>query len=100
MGKKLFPLTRHFRATNVYRAFVLNALATAAIAALAIEFRVQLDKSGMPLAGYVSSRFGHRALNETEKMGVVFIAAFLGALLVFSVLHITLAFGGGMLVKR
>ena len=99
MGK-VFPLTKHFRATNVYRAFVLNALATAAIAALAIEFRMQLDLRGQPVYGYVARVFGERSLDEVEKMGIVFVAAFVGALLVYGVLHATLAFGGGMLVKK
>ena len=96
----VFPLTRHFRATNVYRAFVLNALATAAIAALAIEFRMELDLRGGPMYGYVAQFLGERSLNRVEKMGVVFVAAFFGALLVYSMLHATVAFGGGMLVNR
>ena len=42
--KKIFkiPLIHNFKATNYFNAFILNALATAAIAALAIEIRSQL----------------------------------------------------------
>ena len=93
------PLTTKWRATTYLRAFVLNAIATAAIAALAFEMRIQLDKDKEPIYGYFARAFGSKVLSERQKVGIVFVTAFLGALLVYHTLYAAVAFGGAMLVS-
>jgi hypothetical protein len=92
------PLTTGWRATTYFRAFVLNAIATAAIAALAIEMRMQLDQSKEPIYGYFAWALGAKTLSEMQKVWIVFATAFLGAILVFHLLYGLLAFGGAMIV--
>ncbi len=92
------PLTTNWRSTTYFRAFVLNAVATAAIAALAIEMRMQLDMDKEAVYGYFAKVLGAKSLSESQKVTIVFATAFLGALLVYHTLYAVLAFGGAMLV--
>lgn len=94
----LLPLTTRLRSTTYFRAFVLNALATAAIAALAIEMRMQLDMDKEAIYGYFAKAFGAKTLTEGQKIGIVFCTAFLGSLVVYHALYALVAFGGAMLV--
>lgn len=95
----LLPITTHFRSTTYLRAFVLNAVATAAIAALAIEMRMQLDMEKEAIYGYFARAFGAKTLSESQKVMIVFTTAFLGSLVVYHALYALVAFGGSMLVK-
>ena len=94
----LLPLTTRLRSTTYFKAFVLNAIATAAIAALAIEMRMQLDMDKEAVYGYFARALGSKSLSEAQKVTIVFVTAFLGALLVFHMLYALVAFGGAMLV--
>ena len=96
---KLFPLTTRFRATTFAKAFVLNAIASAAIAALAIEMRIQLDDERQPVYSYFSSLFGG-GLSEMQKIGIVFSTAFICAIVVYHLMYLTVGFGGGMVAGR
>ena len=77
----------------------LNAVATAAISALAIEMRAQLDMDKEAVYGYFARALGSKVLTERQKVSIVFVSAFLGALLVYHTLYALLAFGGAMLVN-
>ena len=94
-----FPLITGWRATSYFRAFILNAVATAAIAALAIEMRAQLDMDKEAIYGYFARALGAKTISEKQKVWIVFATAFLGALLVYHTLYALLAFGGSMLVS-
>ena len=94
----LLPITTGFRSTTYFRAFVLNAIATAAIAALAIEMRMQLDMEKQAIYGYFARAFGAKTLTEAQKVMIVFITAFFGSLVVYHALYALVAFGGAMLV--
>ena len=95
----LIPLTTRLRATTYFRAFILNAIATAAVAALAIEMRMQLDMDKEVIYGYFARALGSKVLSETQKVVIVFWTAFLGSLVVFHALYALVAFGGGMVVS-
>ena len=95
----MLPLTTSWRSTTYLRAFFLNAIATAAIAALAIEMRMQLDEDKAPIYGYFSRFLGAKVLSEAQKVGIVFVTAFVGAFLVYHTLYALVAFGGAMLVS-
>ena len=95
----LLPVTTQLRSTTYFRAFVINAIATAAIAALASEMRMQLDMEKEVIYGYFARALGSKVLSETQKVSIVFLTAFLGSLVVFHTLYALVAFGGGMLVK-
>jgi hypothetical protein len=95
--KYIFPLVPDFRATTLPRAFLLNAVATAAIAALAIEMRSQLDNQKSRTYGYFNSMFEGESLSERDKIIIVFSTALIGALVVYHMMYALVGFGGGML---
>ena len=95
----LLPITTRMRSTTYFRAFVLNAIATAAIAALAIEMRMQLDMDKEAIYGYFARALGAKTLSEAQKIMIVFCTAFLGSLVVYHALYALVAFGGAMLVN-
>mgnify|MGYP001202992938 CR=1 FL=1 len=90
MKKNTFPLVKHFRATTIKHAFFLNAFASAIIAALSIAMRSYLD--------FHDLKSEHKwNLSERQKTLIVFITAFVVALITYWALHILIGFGGGML---
>ena len=96
---KVFPLTTKFRSTTYAKAFVLNAITSAAIAALAIEMRIQLDDEKQPIYSYFSSILGG-GITEAQKIGIVFSTAFIGAIIVYHTMYLLVGFGGGMITNR
>lgn len=95
----ILPITTRMRSTTYFRAFVLNAVATAAVAALAIEMRMQLDMDKEAIYGYFARALGAKTLSEAQKVVIVFCTAFIGSLLVYHTLYALVAFGGSMLVS-
>ena len=87
------PLIKGFFATTYLRAFFLNALAVAAIAALSIEMRSYLDHLGLKADGGWE-------LTDLEKTVIVFVSGFTIAMLIYASLYAVVGFGGGMLTSR
>ncbi len=79
------PLIPGFKATTYFKAFVLNALATALIAIIAITTKDALDKDPN--------------LQETTKGFIAFLAAFISAFVTYVILYMLFHFGGGMLAS-
>ena len=77
------PLIPGFRATTYVKAFILNSLATALIAIVAIESKTSLDR--------------HTDFNEPSKVAIAFFAAFIAAFITYCFLYFLFHFGGGML---
>jgi hypothetical protein len=100
MKHTIFPFIKHFRATTYLRAFILNAIATAAIAALAIEMRMQLNNKLSKTYGYFNDILMKHELTELDKVLIVFATGFLGAVLVYHLMFIFVAFGGGLLAPQ
>jgi hypothetical protein len=86
------PLIKGFFATTYPRAFLLNALASAVIAALSIEMRSYLDQLGLKADGGWE-------LTDLEKTVIVFVSAFTIAMLTYALLYAVVGFGGGMLTN-
>lgn len=73
-----------FRATNINRAFILNAFATSLIAIVTIEAKNLLDENEVSQSEYF------RAF-------LAFASGFLSALIIYWVMYFFFGFGGGML---
>ena len=86
----MFPLIKNFRATTIPKAFLLNAIAAALIAALSIEMRIYLDNKDV-------ENTKNWNLTERQKAGIVFITAFVVAIITYYTLHLLTGFGYGML---
>ena len=77
------PLIKGFRATNIRRAFFLNAIAAALIASVAVIVKDRLDAKTQLAYG--------------DKFAVVFIITFISAHIAYRILHSIFGFGAGML---
>ena len=87
------PLIKSFFATTFLKAFILNAISVAVIAALSIEMRSYLDRVGRNVKGGWD-------LSDLTKTAIVFISGFTVAMLVYFILYIFVGFGGGMLTDE
>jgi len=79
------PLIRGFHATNIKKAFLLNAIAAALIASVAVIVKDRLDAK--------------TKLVYTDKFTVVLIITFISAIIVYNILYLVFGFGGGMLTN-
>ena len=93
------PVTTAFRATSISRAFVINAMIGALIAALIVEMRLQFRDEKSIFTGYAQTIFNVTdKLNIWQKLTATFIAGALASLLIYHLAYIIIAFGGGFLV--
>lgn len=99
MNRIRLPLIKDFYATTVFKAFVLNAIAVALIATMAIELRRELDDVKGRFYLLVNPLFSGSSLNERQKATIVAVASFMGAILVYHFMFILVGFGGGMLTS-
>ncbi len=86
------PLIKNFMATTYIKAFILNAIAAAVIAALSIEMRSYLDRVGRKAKGGWD-------LSDASKTLIVFISGFTVAMVVYALMYVFVGFGGGMLAN-
>ena len=80
------PFYKHFRATTVGKAFILNAIAGTIIAVFAVELKFYLKD--------------HDDLDFTSKFTIGITGTFFAALFTYSILFIVFNFGGGMMTKK
>jgi hypothetical protein len=85
----LFPFIQNFHPNSISKAFILNALVSAIIAALTIEARLYLNRK---------TKDKHiMGLQDRQKMLIVMILSFLVGLLVFTFMFYFSGFGSGMM---
>lgn len=89
MAKTHFKPFLDFRATTIYRAFILNALVLALITVTSIEFRSRLDDFSRT-----------KNLTEFEKASLTFFGTFLFSFFIFSLVRVLLGFGDGYLAPQ
>ena len=98
-----FPLFRNFKSTSFFKAFMLNALATGAIATVAFEMRHRLNHEKnitYKMTSKIFKLFTNEKLNERDKMFITFVVAFIGALVVYHSMYIMFHFGGGQMISH
>lgn len=86
------PLISHFKATTVWKAFTLNALASAFIVLIGVTAKDKLDRYFLTDGGPVDRHTSIRSIIYT------FILTFAAAFLSFTILHFLTGYGGGMTV--
>ena len=94
-----FPLIKTFRATSVFKAFILNALAVAIIATLSIELRYLLENDKSQTYLFFNRLLIAKELSEIQKTLIVFTATTIFAFLAYNILYMLFEYGGGMLVS-
>jgi|TARA_B110000093_G_C12857487_1_gene361996 hypothetical protein len=93
------PLTTRFRSTNLFRAFLLNAFVTAAVAVFAIELRVLFLNNKSDVYTYFNNMYSGKTLSETFIAFIVFSATFLAAFIVYLSMYVFVDYGGGLLIN-
>jgi hypothetical protein len=96
----LFPITTKFRATNLWKSFLLNALASAFIASVASEIRFRLGNEKDSLYILLNSWTPGKQLSEDVLYAFTFFVSFVACILVYNVLYLLFLFGGGMLTSN
>jgi len=80
------PFYKHFRATTIGKAFLLNAIATTIITLFSIELKFYLKD--------------HKDLDHSSKWIIGILGTLLASLVTFFILFIVFNYGGGMLSKK
>ena len=91
---KHLPLITDFKSTTFLKAFILNALVIAIIAALSIETRQYVGHKGVFGIG------AKEELSEHNKFLITLVFTFFIALVVYHVMYVLFKFGGGMLISN
>lgn len=95
---KIFPLTENFKSTTFINAFILNALSTALIAAIAIELRLRLNNKKSDIYYFFNKILHGKDLHDYQVFSIELVITFIAAFLVYLLLHVLFDFGGGMLI--
>ncbi len=91
-----------FRATTIFKAFILNAFVAAIVATLIIELRISLEDEKNWLYEYFNTYWyagGSPQLTDSQKIQTTFIVGLVASLIVYNFLYVLLGFGGGMLAS-
>ena len=91
------PLVKGFYATSFIKAFVLNAIAVAMVAASSVELRQLLNEEKSNAYLFFNNFLSGGQLSEIQKAVIVFVGSFIFAMLTYLFLFIVFGFGGGML---
>ena len=89
-----FPLVKNFRATTISRAFFINAVAFAIIAALTIEVRLFVNDNSKTEGSFFYN------VSHFSKVLVVIITSFSIAMIVYLSLYAFSSYGGGFIAPR
>ena len=88
------PIIHGFQSTNVWRAFILNALATSLAIVVALFIKMKFDR-------YIDIKGNRiREITNTSSIFLTFFAAFASTFSAFALLHFIFGFGGGMLIPN
>lgn len=93
----IHPIIKNFHATTLIKAYILNALAVALVAAGGIELRTLLNDEKSNAYLFFNGVIGSGKLTDFEKTVIVFAGSFIIAMFAYTMLYILFGFGGGML---
>ncbi len=96
------PLTKRFRATSIFRAFLINAFVSALVATIIVEVRYAIEKGKGDLYNSIRYTFnsGNPWNDDLSKMKSTFVIGFLVTLLLYNILYIVVAYGGGSVASK
>ena len=95
----MIPLIKNFRATNLAKAFLLNAFVTACVVILAIEIRRVFEDEHNAVYGYFNNLYGTKKMSEIQILTIVFPATLISALLVYIIMYVLFEYGGNFLIS-
>ncbi len=92
-------LINDFKATTYFKAFILNAIVAAFVAAIAVEFRMILDEDKNPIAVYLYNIIGND-ISEVERFLIVFVVTLLAAYICYHIMYLIVGYGGGFITTN
>ena len=92
----MHPIFKHFQATTIFKAFLLNAIAVAIISTLSVETRHLLTNEKNTMYIFFNNLFVDKELSEIQKTGIVFSLTLVCALISYQLLYLLFGYGGGM----
>ncbi len=94
------PLIKGFKSTDISKAFILNALAIAMSAVVAIEMRVQLENEKSTLYIELNKLLPGKTISSLVKIIIVFMSAFITSMVVCIILHLLFGYGAAMIIDN
>ena len=93
------PFIESFRATNLFKAFLINAFISALVATIIVEVRQSISVGKGKLYNSIREIFnaGNPWNDELSKVRSTFIIGFLVTLILYNLLYLLIAYGGVML---
>jgi|TARA_Y100000816_G_scaffold212500_1_gene158019 hypothetical protein len=96
----MIPIVKNFRATNLSKAFFLNALVSASIVVFAIELRRALEDEHNEIYGYFNRLYGTKQLSEWQIITIVFPATFVASIVVYLFMYLIFEYGGNFIISN
>ena len=93
------PLVHGFRSTSIWRAFVLNSIATTLVIFIAVTVKGQLDTYKADSGSEHDDTDVTRRTNLTSVV-VTLLATFLTSMAAYTLMYVVFGFGGGMVVDE
>ena len=95
------PLIKSFRATTIFKAFLINAFLSALIATIIVEVRYIIEYGKGPVYKNIRKFFngGNDFVSEINKVTSTFVIGFLVTMLLYNFLYIFIEYGGGLLTQ-
>ena len=97
-------IIKHERATDIFKAFLINSFVAALLATIIVEVRRDLDqdKSGVfQVVDDIVSTFDPNPFRTSaRKMFYTFATGFVVSLILYNVLYVLIGFGGGMITPK
>ena len=88
----IFPLIKNFKSTTVWKAFALNAFASALVIIVSLVTKDALDRTTAPDGTDISRK------QTWYSIVVTACVAFIASYAAFTAMHLLTGYGGGMLV--
>lgn len=96
------PLTKAFRATTIFKAFLINAFLSALIATIVVEVRYIIEYGQGSTYENIRKFFngGNDFVGELDKVTSTFVIGFLVTMILYNTLYIFIEYGGGLLTSK
>ena len=97
-----FPLIKGFRATTIFKAFLINAFLSALIATIVVEVRYIIEYGQGSTYENIRKFFngGNDFVGELDKVSSTFVIGFLVTMILYNTLYILIEYGGGLVTPK
>ncbi len=96
------PFIKSFRATTIFRAFLINSFISALIATIIVEVRYVIEYGQGPTYENIRKFFngGNDFDGEINKVTSTFVIGFLVTMILYNILYVLIEYGGGLVTPE